>query len=262
MSKNILLIAMSFHLAALAGCTSYFVRKDCEKNNWSEYGYSLAMKGVRPANDPYLDRCRKAETEINEAQLDRGFKEGMANYCRPEVAKQTGKNGDTLNMDLCDPGQARILLAKHMEGLREYCLATNGYSIGASGKVYGKNCPADLEKAFLKEYQRGRKKWLAAMVAESQNKLVDLDHDIMNKNNQIHNLQFEIATIPLPPQQFQRNVDGSVTNIPMTDPNQNRRQNLNWELSAANSEITNLQKQQSDERAKMYEYQRELNTIE
>lgn len=263
MQKNWILFAALFVLNS--GCASYFIRKECEQKNWHQHGYDLAMRGVRPANDEYLAKCRKAEAEIGEAQLDRGFKEGMSNYCRPEIARQTGKSGNPMNLDLCDPGQARLLTAKHLEGLKEFCQADNGYAVGASGRVYAKNCPADLETKFLPEYRRGRKKYLQAMVVETQGKAADLDRRIADKDRETRNLQFQIATLPPAQRIVQQNraADGTYSlNESVTDPHEQRRRQLTWDLDRANNEIKSLQTEQGAVREKMYEYQRELTTLE
>lgn len=247
-----------------AGCATYFLKKDCEAKNWYQHGFELAMKGQRPANDEFVVKCRKAEANISESQLDVGFKAGMANYCKPDVAWQTGKNGDPLNTELCDPGQARILNAKHLEGLRLFCQPDSAYGFGSSGKVYQKNCPADLEKGFLKEYGRGRKKYLQAMVIETQGKVADYDRQIADKDREGRDLQFQLATLPGPQQIVQRTyVNGALQEATTTnDPYANRRQQLRWDLDTNGRAITTLRSQQTETRNKMYEYQRELTTLD
>ncbi|PWU17654.1 MAG: hypothetical protein C5B49_08415 [Bdellovibrio sp.] len=263
------LIAQRFtflSLAALitAGCTTYFLRKDCESKNWHEYGFDLAMKGVRPSNDDYIGKCRKAEANISEAQLDNGFKEGMANYCRPDVVRQTGRRGENLNLDLCDPGQTRQLQQVHAQGLREFCQPDSGFTFGSTGKVYGKICPADLEAGFLKEYQRGRKKYLSAMVVESQQKVADLDHQLALNQQHINDLQFRLATLPPPQRVVQRTVAaGAVTeNSTTEDTFSVQRQQIQFDLDRARNESSAMQNEQAGFRNKMYEYQRELTTLE
>ena len=79
--KNTLAL-MLISIFILAGCSNYFVRKGCEKVNWFQHAYNVAMTGVRLDQDSRLKQCEKAETEINSAELDRGFKTGMQNYCK------------------------------------------------------------------------------------------------------------------------------------------------------------------------------------
>ncbi len=46
--------------------------------------------------------------------------------------------------------------AGHAEGVQLYCRESNGFAVGQSGAVYQGVCPADLEAAFVREYESGR----------------------------------------------------------------------------------------------------------
>lgn len=46
--------------------------------------------------------------------------------------------------------------AGHAEGVRIYCRESNGFATGHSGAGYQGVCPADLEPAFVAEYNAGR----------------------------------------------------------------------------------------------------------
>jgi len=46
--------------------------------------------------------------------------------------------------------------AGHAEGVQVYCRASNGFDIGHSGAGYQGVCPANLEAAFVSEYNAGR----------------------------------------------------------------------------------------------------------
>jgi hypothetical protein len=47
--------------------------------------------------------------------------------------------------------------AGHAEGVQVYCRESNGFAVGHSGASYQSVCPADLEPAFVREYQSGRR---------------------------------------------------------------------------------------------------------
>jgi hypothetical protein len=47
--------------------------------------------------------------------------------------------------------------AGHADGVRVYCRESNGFSVGHSGATYQGVCPADLERAFIAEYNAGRR---------------------------------------------------------------------------------------------------------
>lgn len=249
----------------LMGCSNYFLRKSCESVNWYQHGFDLAMKGVRVSNDDKVVQCRKAEAEMSESQLDQGFKAGMAQYCRPDIVFQTGKKGENLNLDLCDPGPARILSAKHKDGVKEFCEADNGFSVGSSGKIYSKICPPEMEKAFLKEYNRGRKKYLQAMISETMSKSQDLDRSVIDKEQQVRNTQYQISLIPGPTKIVQRTTSPTGFTTEQTavdDAFADRRRNLEWELGRQKQEADTLRTQQKQAREKIYEYQRELTTLD
>src|SRR5690606_32021767 len=100
--RHLVLLALCF---IQLGCSSYFTRKGCEKVNWFQHAYNVAMDGKRLQEDGRLRECDKAETEINSAELDRGFKAGMEKYCKPETALAKGASGDSFNYDFCDGSQ-------------------------------------------------------------------------------------------------------------------------------------------------------------
>lgn len=258
------LIVLMIPFTTLNGCMSYFIRKDCEAKNWYQHGFELAMKGQRISNDDYTQQCRKAEAEISEAQLDQGFKAGMSNYCKPDVVFQTGKNGENLNLDLCDPGQTKFLKARHTEGIRAYCDPQNGYAVGAAGKAYSKVCPDDLEKKFMPEFNRGRKKYLQAMVNETQNKVSDLDRRANDKEREVRNLQVQLAMVPPPQQIINRTVtpNGVVEHKETSDPYQDRRTSISNSVHLQETQLRSLQQQQQTLKDSLYQYQRELQTLE
>lgn len=47
--------------------------------------------------------------------------------------------------------------AGHAEGVQLYCRESNGFAVGHSGAGYQGVCPADLEAAFVSEYESGRR---------------------------------------------------------------------------------------------------------
>ena len=86
-----LLILLGLNLVA---CASYMTRKSCEATNWFDYGKKVALDGRRLSGDDFIQQCYKAEGEVAESDLDKGFKTGMAMYCQPDTAYQTGRGGN------------------------------------------------------------------------------------------------------------------------------------------------------------------------
>lgn len=162
----------------LSSCASYFLRKDCEKENWFQYGQNVAMQGRRLSGDDRVKKCEAAGADVNGAELSRGFKAGMANYCMPETVFQTGKKGEFFNVEMCDGEQPRFLQKRHAEGVKEFCAKTNGYAAGSSGKKYNNICPKELEMTFIPEFNRGRKAYLKATIDNNENRIIEIDGNV------------------------------------------------------------------------------------
>jgi flagellar biosynthesis chaperone FliJ len=171
-----------------SGC-SMFTRSRCEKINWFERGQSLALRGQYPQSDAQLKECRKVKAEIDEGQLDLGFKRGRELYCTPERAFLTGKEGNTFATDICDQSLTRSLLRKHAEGVRGYCTPESGKQLGASGKDYNSICPADLEVAFKSAYSKARRGYLEGLIPGLQQQIQQKQNQISSAKSQLMFLQ-------------------------------------------------------------------------
>lgn len=256
MWKSVLLLSLVF----LVGCASYFKRKECEAKNWYAYGQELAMKGIRPSGDDFVQECRKAEAEFSESQLDVGFKSGMEQYCKPETALLKGKSGENINLDFCASSMTRILTQKHQEGVKIFCLPENAFSFGGSGKVYNGICPEPMEKAFKKEYLRGRKKYLEQSIVSNQQLVNDLSYQISNKSVELSNTSARMAYLR-PPQNVQKLVGNSVV-TETVDPDQWQRSSLQSDINRIQQEIRTLQAQQEKARTQIQQHRQELGTME
>lgn len=174
-----------FLIVNLVGCASYFKRKSCESTNWFEYGQNVALEGRRLTGDQFISECYQADADVAESALDRGFKSGLEKYCQPETVFQIGKNGNFFSPEMCTGLNVNALQVKHRAGVIEYCQKSNGYSAGSKGKAYNKICPAELEVAFLPEFNRGRKKYLGVLVSENQKVIHRLNHEISSMQNDL-----------------------------------------------------------------------------
>lgn len=79
-----------------------------------------------------------------------GFTDGSLGRSAATIgtySKQCGEHGVTPNLDAYRAG--------HAEGVQTYCRASNGFEVGHSGASYQGVCPANLERAFLPEYNAG-----------------------------------------------------------------------------------------------------------
>lgn len=250
----------------LASCASYFKRKECEQQNWYNYGYELAMKGMRPANDNFLNECRKAEAEIAETQLDHGFKEGMANYCKPEVVFQTGRKGEKINLDFCDPGQGRVLSQKHAEGVKAYCDPENAKNIGSSGTLYSGICPPELEKSFLPEYKKGRRKFLTVALAGAESSLRSKDSKLMMLISENSTLTSRLAVLPPPRTVIEKKWDPQINSYReesrVEDRYDSERRRLSAEIEYKQQEIKKVSQEKTNIENNISKYRTELATLD
>jgi len=180
-----------------ASCSSA-LKRSCEATNWFEYGELVAKRGQRTSTDSFVSQCEKEEVQIDHSALSQGFQKGLSEYCTPEFAYQLGRRGDPLSQDMCSGGQERLMKPKHAEGIVEYCQPSNGSAAGATGKKYNQICPKTLEAAFIPEFNKGRKKFLAGVMIQRQGEADDLEREINDLERrqqqgvfEIQNLEFE-----------------------------------------------------------------------
>jgi hypothetical protein len=193
MKKKLLL---GFVCLMSVSCASYFTRKGCEKVNWFQHAHDVAMNGKRLTEDNRLRECEKAETDINSAELDRGFKSGMENYCKPETALAKGTNGDDFNYDFCDSYLTPKLKAQHSEGIKKFCTPEMAYSFASSGGVYKNQCPAAMEKAYQVKYRAGRQVYLKNEITKAENEVASLDTEMRDLQSQRTQLNTRLALLP------------------------------------------------------------------
>lgn len=245
--KRVLMTAVALNLVA---CASYFKRKECEAVNWFEHGKSVALRGEWLAADKLVSECRKVEANIQESQLDQGFKNGMQRYCTPENSYKTGKEGDLFSRDLCDGPELNALLNNYRRGITDYCAKTNGQNAGASGKKYQNVCPKELEPAFLVEYRKGRKKYVQAMIASREDELRDIDGKLSNKRHQLSYTQVRLNGL----ESQKSSLEAQKNFTPATNTAQIGY--LEGRLSSLNSDISMVRNEVSSQQSEIYTLER------
>lgn len=250
------------------GCGSYFKRKDCEEINWYEHGQKVALSGRRLSGDDVLSECKRVETEIPEGELDRGFKLGLEKYCQPSQAFATGKSGEPFSNEMCEGENLSILIAKHAAGVAEFCQRSNGFSVGARGKAYNGICPKQLESAFLPEFNRGRRSFLAEVLSYNEQRISSIDRDISRMEAEAHQKSWE-AQKYLVPQLVTETVYDPVSRQYMsqnvwkvTDERKRRADDLNWSVQSIRSDIERKRKEQMDLRERNREIRIESLALE
>ncbi|MFN7904120.1 MAG: DUF2799 domain-containing protein [Pseudobdellovibrionaceae bacterium] len=263
--KALVLILTLIGISFLVSSCASLIKKSCESKNWYQHGYDLAMTGKRPAGDVIVEQCKKVET-ISESDLDRGFKAGMWDYCKPEIVRTKGKEGEFFNFDFCDPGQLGMLKQTHSSGVKEYCAVDNGFTAGAKGKPYNNICPKNAEKAFVKEFNKGRKSFLSARVKENKSRIEDLDKRSSDLAQQKMQTQIQLSYIPAP-QTIRERTLNPVNNMweertRTEDPNANKRFELESKVRSLDQQA-HEQKTESDKlKNETYQLEREVATFE
>jgi hypothetical protein len=79
--------------------------------------------------------------------------------------------------------------AGHAEGVQIYCRESNGFAAGHSGAAYHGVCPADLESAFVAEYNAGRHLY------ELESALRSVDGRIAGNYRAQENIKQELTSI-------------------------------------------------------------------
>ncbi len=238
-------------LVTETGCSSYFKRKDCEATNWHAYGQKVALSGRRLSGDGFISDCRLVEAEIKEAELDNGFKQGMAKYCEPAQAFATGKSGKPFSSEMCDGENLSVLNAKHVAGVAEYCQRSNGFVVGAKGKPYNRICPQALEGPFLTEFNRGRRSYLIVLLNENEHRISNIDQEISQLEAQARSKQWEAQQL-LVPQMVVETVYDPTSHThredrvwKVTDQNRSAADSLHWRVRGIDSEISDKRSEQS-----------------
>lgn len=244
MLRNLLLIQI---LLSLTGCASYFTRKSCESTNWFSYGEKVALEGRRLTGDAFISQCYKAEADVAESDLDRGFKSGLQQYCTPTVVFQNGKNGNFFNEEMCVGEGINSLRAQHRSGVLEYCDRANGYTAGAKGKAYNKICPIELEKSFLPEFNRGRRSYLSTVISQNNTQISELNTEVSKLQSELSYKRGLLFGLQARANQSKQNLDFST-----------QLSKLNSEVTGLESKVRSATERQNNLKAKNREIEIEM----
>jgi len=133
-------LILGVSLSLMAGGCATLDKSECRQADWTIIGLEDGARG-RPVS--YIGNHRKACAEY-------GVKPDLALYQRG-----------------------------HADGLKQFCTADNGFSLGRAGRTYNNVCPPDLNGQFLAGYETGRE-------------LHALSSDINRMQNDVRNMQTEL----------------------------------------------------------------------
>lgn len=112
-----------------------------------------------------------------------GYEDGVAGYAGDRIGqhrKACAKHGVTTDLVAYQAGR--------QEGLREYCVPSNGFRLGSQGGSYSGMCPSDLDPAFSEAYESGRQ------LHTLESRLANVNYNINAKRNSLHNAESDIVS--------------------------------------------------------------------
>lgn len=112
-----------------------------------------------------------------------GFEDGVAGYSGDRIGrhrKACAKHGVAPDLAAYQAGRE--------EGLREYCVPANGFTLGSQGGSYSGMCPSDLEPAFADAYQSGRQ------LHTLQTRLAGVTHKLESRRSELRTAESDIVT--------------------------------------------------------------------
>ena len=138
-------------LSLLAGGCATLDKSECREADWTIIGLEDGARG-RPLS--YIGNHRKACAEY-------GVKPDLALYERG-----------------------------HADGLKQFCTADNGFSLGRAGRGYNNVCPPDLNGQFLAGYETGRELHaLSSDISRMQNDVRDMQTELDGSTKRQQNVE-------------------------------------------------------------------------
>ena len=268
MLKRPYLLIAFISFATLTGCANYFKRKSCEKINWHEHGYKVAMQGKRLTGDETYNSCVKVEAEMSHSEADVGFKAGMKKYCTVENALKNGKEGALQNFDFCGVSKTSKMAQAHKKGVVHFCRKANGYSFGAKGGVYNNICPKKMERAWLPEYHRGRRAFLKDQIAAKEQSISHIEDEISDFERERRSINNQIVLLPRGKKvtsERQYNPDTKTykeeTVVTEDDETRRRREDLEYQLRQVTKEINEARDKQKKLRGEIRSMKTEIRSL-
>ena len=256
-------------LFVVSGCASYLKRKSCEKANWYDHGYQVAMAGKRLTADGQYNECVKVEAEISHTDADVGWKAGFKMYCSVDGAYQKGQKGKKYNFSFCDASGKSKTRSAYKKGIGEFCQVKKARSFGASGGIYEKVCPAKVETKWLPEYNKGRVVYLKGEVINKRRNISEIDNEIHDLEGERRDLMYKINSLPrnqVMKKKRQYNPDTKtyteVTELVENEDTKRERDSLNWDMEQLSRKIKSNRKRQSSIRKEIRDMEREIVSLQ
>jgi len=111
-----LFAAMLVVAVATSGCAS-ISKKDCLAGDWGGLGFEDGAKGQSATYfGEHVDACAKVDVVPERSTYDRGYQQGLLQYCTPEKGYEEGaRDGNYLGV--CPAETQTVFLKQYLEGL-------------------------------------------------------------------------------------------------------------------------------------------------
>ncbi len=142
----------------LVGCISFgMTEKKCQELNAYNYGHLTALHKLHSNFfNKHKETCaQKYQITLNQAEYDKGYK----------------------------------------QGIKELCTRQGGYDLGLHGTAYRKICSKKSEPEFLTGYKEGRIKYLEAEVARLSTQVILQSTQISSQADEIQRVQSQVNDI-------------------------------------------------------------------
>jgi len=119
-----IIFQISFLSLLLSGCAAMSVDQ-CKTANWASVGEKDGSAGRESRLDKYYSSCQKANIVPNQALYEKGYKQGLSYYCRPESIFYEAIEGRG-NYQVC-PIEKRDALRAYYQVANEYYQANSEF---------------------------------------------------------------------------------------------------------------------------------------
>ncbi len=268
------IITLILSTVFLSGCgiSSYFTKKSCTNTNWFEAGKKTALSAQRIDSNHMYNKCKSKGYFVNDADIDRGFKAGVAIYCDPQEAYTRGRNAkpNRAVKDFCEPNAVRQILSEYNRGVKDFCQKSAGYQFATEGNEYPTGfCPQSLEKRFLSGYNKGRITYLKSAIIENESRFYSIDSEISELEGEKSDHLREMAYLPRQAQYVKKSVYNTETGQyeTITVANENnaateRYQDLDDKVKRIESKVRSLKSDKNKINQNNAHYKKEIMRLE
>lgn len=163
------LAALFFAFSAfISSCSSNLTHEQCVLMDWFQEGYQDGYFGIPQRNlSQSMADCAKYNVTVKVGQYEKGWRNGISQYCKPDNAYRAGVHGKVYH-NTCPVDLNEQFLKSWNKGLLEYCIPKTGYNLGRDGKDMPQFCSLAQLNRFRNAYDEGRREYEAEQKRQAQ----------------------------------------------------------------------------------------------